>query len=251
MPLINLLSIATPMNIFRLNLLAILILLPPSLLAEEDIQPSADNNILMLDQPQTGYIADQFYVPLRGSPCGQCKIIHKGLKSGTEFTVLGRQGEWSLVTTQSGYEGWIRSQHISDRQIARVSLKQREAEIAELQQQNQQLQKDIQRLLTADKNLRDSLATMRAQRTSMSKELANIKAISARELSLHDQNQVLVKQNHMLQEERDVLRTNVDDLKDNKRNESFMYGGLAVFLGAVLAAIIPRIRGRRRLSEWH
>jgi len=238
------------MKLFQLNLLATLLLLSTNLVAEVASEESADTETLMLDQPQTGYISDQFYVPLRGSPCAQCKIIHKGLKSGTEFTVLGRQGEWSLVTTQSGYEGWIRSQHISDRQIARVSLKQREAEIAQLQQQNQQLQKDIQRLLTADKDLRESVATMRAQRTAMSKELANIKAISAKELSLHDQNQVLVKQNHLLQEERDVLRVNVDDLRDNQRNESFMYGGLAVFLGAVLAAIIPRIRGRRRLSEW-
>lgn len=238
------------MKLFQLNLLATLLLLSTNLVAEVASEKSADTEILMLDQPQTGYISDQFYVPLRGSPCGQCKIIHKGLKSGTEFTILGRQGEWSLVTTQSGYEGWIRSQHISERQIARVSLQQKEAEIAQLQQQNQQLQKDIQRLLTADKDLRESVATMRAQRTAMSKELANIKAISAKELSLHDQNQVLVKQNHLLQEERDVLRTNVDDLRDNQRNESFMYGGLAVFLGAVLAAIIPRIRGRRRLSEW-
>jgi SH3 domain protein len=238
------------MKLFQLNLLATLLLLSTNLVAEVASEESADTETLMLDQPQTGYISDQFYVPLRGSPCGQCKIIHKGLKSGTEFTILGRQGEWSLVTTQSGYEGWIRSQHISERQIARVSLQQKEAEIAQLQQQNQQLQKDIQRLLTADKDLRESVATMRAQRTAMSKELANIKAISAKELSLHDQNQVLVKQNHLLQEERDVLRTNVDDLRDNQRNESFMYGGLAVFLGAVLAAIIPRIRGRRRLSEW-
>lgn len=238
------------MKLFQLNLLATLLLLSTNLVAEVASEESADTEILMLDQPQTGYISDQFYVPLRGSPCGQCKIIHKGLKSGTEFTILGRQGEWSLVTTQSGYEGWIRSQHISERQIARVSLQQKQAEIAQLQQQNQQLQKDIQRLLKADKDLRESVATMRAQRTAMSKELANIKAISAKELSLHDQNQVLVKQNHLLQEERDVLRTNVDDLRDNQRNESFMYGGLAVFLGAVLAAIIPRIRGRRRLSEW-
>lgn len=238
------------MKLFQLNLLATLLLLSTNLVAEVASEESADTEILMLDQPQTGYISDQFYVPLRGSPCGQCKIIHKGLKSGTAFIILGRQGEWSLVTTQSGYEGWIRSQHISERQIARVSLQQKQAEIAQLQQQNQQLQKDIQRLLKADKDLRESVATMRAQRTAMSKELANIKAISAKELSLHDQNQVLVKQNHLLQEERDVLRTNVDDLRDNQRNESFMYGGLAVFLGAVLAAIIPRIRGRRRLSEW-
>ena len=84
----------------------------------------------------------------------------------------------------------------------------------------------------------------------MAKELTTIKNISAKELTLHEQNQILVKHNHLLQEERDVLRANVDDLRDNKRNESFLYGGFVAFLGALLAAIIPRIRRRKRLSEW-
>ena len=60
-----------------------------------------------------------------------------------------------------------------------------------------------------------------------------------------------MKHNHKLQEEMDVLRANLDDLRDNKRNQSFLYGGFVAFLGAVLAAIVPRLRGRKRLSEWH
>jgi SH3 domain protein len=55
----------------------------------------------------------------------------------------------------------------------------------------------------------------------------------------------------MLQEERDVLHANVDDLQNNTGNQSLLYGGFLVFIGAILAAIIPRVRGRKRLSEWH
>ena len=50
----------------------------------------------------------------------------------------------------------------------------------------------------------------------------------------------------MLQEERDVLRANVDDLQNNTSNQSFLYGGFLVFIGAILAAIIPR-RGQAPL----
>jgi SH3 domain protein len=88
-------------------------------------------------------------------------------------------------------------------------------------------------------------------RKKLSKELTDIKLVSSKEIALNEQNQLLVKHNHMLQEERDVLRANVDDLQNNTKNQSFLYGGLLVFLGAILTAIIPRIRGRKRLSEWH
>ena len=91
---------------------------------------------------------------------------------------------------------------------------------------------------------------MEADHKALSKKLASLKLISSKEIALNEQNQVLVKHNHMLQEERDVLRANVDDLENEKRNESFLYGGFVTFLGAILAALIPRLRGRRRLSEW-
>ena len=33
-------------------------------------------------------------------------------------------------------------------------------------------------------------------------------------------------------------------------NESFLYGGITVFLGALLVVLIPKLRGRKRFSEW-
>jgi SH3 domain protein len=100
-------------------------------------------------------------------------------------------------------------------------------------------------------NLRAQIAEIEFDRKKLSEELAGIKLVSSKEIALNEQNQMLVKHNHMLQEERDVLRANVDDLQKNTKNQSFLYGGFLVFLGAILVAIIPRVRGRKRLSEWH
>jgi SH3 domain protein len=54
----------------------------------------------------------------------------------------------------------------------------------------------------------------------------------------------------MLQGENDVLKANFDDLQKDMRNESFLYGGFTVFLGAILVVLIPKLRGRKRFSEW-
>ena len=230
----------------KLNILAALLLTATVIIAEETDEP-----ITELATPEIGYISDQFYVPLRSSPCPTCKIVHKGLKSGTKLSVLGEEEEWSLVTTESGYRGWVRSQHLTNEPVAREMLEESLFKINSLRSTNAQLELDMQNSFELVESLRASINELTASRNSLSKELANIKSISSKGIILDEQNQLLVKHNHMLQEQRDVLRTNVDDLQKNKHNQTMLYGGFLVLLGAILAAIIPRLRGRKRLSGWH
>lgn len=231
--------------------LFILLFLSLPIYAEELEPIETTTETQLLEEPKTGYISDRIYVPLRGSPCPECRIINKGLVSGTQLTILGSRENWSLVTTPKGQEGWIRTQHISASPIARDILAIESKKVSELQEQNLILQQDANRSSLLISDLRKSLAEMQSERSKISQELANIKSLSANELAINEQNQVLIKHNHKLQEERDVLRSNLDDLRDNKRNESFLYGGFVAFLGAILTAIIPRIRPKKRLSEWH
>ena len=235
-----------PMFNSKLTIVVGLIVTAAVTVAEETNEPTTE-----LATPEIGYISDQFYVPLRSSPCPTCKIVHKGLKSGTKLSVLGEEEEWTLVTTESGYRGWVRSQHLSSEPVAREMLEESLFTINSLRSTNNQLELDMQNSFELVESLRASINELKASRKSLSKELANIKSISSKGIVLDEQNQLLVKHNHMLQEERDVLRTNVDDLQNNEHNESMLYGGFLVLLGSILAAIIPRLRGRKRLSGWH
>lgn len=219
-------------------------------MAEDGEQASENIESTKLLEPQVAFVSDQFYVPLRSSPCPTCKIVHKGLKSGTKLSVLGHQDNWSLITTDSGYRGWIRTQHITYNEIARATLAKSEIVVADIKRKNRRLEEDMQNSFELIETLRKNIGILEADHKALSKKLASLKLISSKEIALNEQNQVLVKHNHMLQEERDVLRANVDDLENEKRNESFLYGGFVTFLGAILAALIPRLRGRRRLSEW-
>jgi SH3 domain protein len=238
----------TLMNHLIARVVFVLCMLTLSVVAEESEQPIVDATMLL--QPELGFISDQFYVPLRSSPCSSCKIVHKGLKSGTQLSVLGHKDIWSLVTTNSGYRGWIRNQHISSEPIARSVLDANAKKIIQLKNENQRLEQDMQHSFELVQSLRQTINKLETDHKALSKELAALKLISSKEIALNDQNQVLVKHNHLLQEERDVLRADVNDLQSNKRNESFLYGGFVTFLGAILAALIPRLRGRKRLSEW-
>ena len=111
-------------------------------------------------------------------------------------------------------------------------------------------QRIVSELSQASKAVRGELDSSQDNQKSLATELAEIREISADAITLSEQNQQLVKNNHMLQRENDSLKANVDDLQKDQRNESFLYGGLTVFLGAILVILIPKLRGRKRFSEW-
>ena len=115
---------------------------------------------------------------------------------------------------------------------------------------NSKLENILSDLRKQSKSLRGELNSTVGSKENLVNELAAIKAISSDAIALNDQNQELAKQNHMLQRENDVLKANLNVLQKDKRNQSFLYGGLTVFLGAILVVLIPKLRGRKRFSEW-
>ena len=203
-----------------------------------------------LDVPLQRYIADEFYVPLRETPCRRCKIVHRGIKSGTAVKLIGKNENWALVLTEKGVEGWMELQHLTAQPIARVALNANQAKLDKLVRRNDQLEQIMAELRQQSKVLRGKLDSTEGSKENLAAELASIKEISSDVIALNEQNQSLVKQNHMLQRNFDVLKANFDNLQSDKRNESFLYGGLTVFLGAILVVLIPKLRGRKRFSEW-
>jgi len=201
-------------------------------------------------QNKSVWVSDEFLVPLRSTPCARCTIVHRGLKSGTQLRLLEVVDGWGHLVTSSGTEGWMEEQYLVDQPIARIRVEAQQKELAALKKRNSELVKMLGELNEASKAVRGELDSSQANQQNLASELAEIREISSDSIALSEQNQQLVKNNHMLQRENDSLKANVDDLQKDQRNESFLYGGLTVFLGAILVILIPKLRGRKRFSEW-
>lgn len=201
-------------------------------------------------QEQTRYVSDVFTVPLRESPCSRCKIIHWGIQTGTKMRLLEVKEGWGHVITSKGLEGWMEEQYLVEQPIARIRLAQNQDEMTRLKNRNAELEQVMRELREQSNALRGKLDSSEGRKENLAQELAHIKEISSDALALNRQNQELVKQNHLLQQDNDVLKANIDDLQKDQRNESFLYGGLTVFLGAILVVLIPKLRSRKRFSEW-
>ena len=201
-------------------------------------------------EPRVRYISDEFFVPLRETPCARCKIVHRGIKSGTKIELLDNLDGWGLVSTAKGYKGWMPEQFVVPSPAAKDLLSVSEVENAFVRSENESLLREIASLKQQVRELSDTVSNVEYDKDQISRRLSEVVGISSDPVALNNQNEALVKQNHVLQSNNDVLIADIEILENDRRNQSFLYGGLTVFLGALLAILVPKLRGRKKFSEW-
>jgi SH3 domain protein len=201
-------------------------------------------------QAATAYIIDEVRVSLRASPCRDCPILHQGLKSGARLEVSGSSDGWSRVTTADGVEGWVPSRYLTDQPIAREQLEALRQDLDRLRAENGALR---ERLGQADGAAAPQPGAIGAlsEAAGLGGGFAAGATAAGDGSPLHAQNQELLKNNRILQSEVDVLRARLEQLESSELQRWFFYGGLLVALGALLSAVLPRLKPKRRgYSEW-
>lgn len=206
---------------------------------------------LCLYAEETRYISDELRVPMRKSACGTCTIVHRGLVAGTKLTLIEIENDWARVTTSSDLTGWIPAQYLVEKPIAKDRLNAAEANTRVMSEENAELKNKLSSL----EQIHDETATQNIElvehTSELESELLTIKKVSANAIALQEQNENLIKQNRILQSEVDVLTASRDQLTSDISQKWFLYGGITVFLGALLAVLLPQLRRpRKRFSEW-
>ncbi|MGS2724547.1 TIGR04211 family SH3 domain-containing protein [Porticoccus sp. GXU_MW_L64] len=206
-------------------------------------------NLAQEAQP-TRYITDDFRADLRSIPSNRGKIINY-LRAGTQLSVLEANDDgWSHIRTSRGTEGWLLSRYLVEQPVAKTRIVGIEQRNQQLLQQSNQFKQNLQEKDAQIKQLQDQLAQLDNRNTSAQRELTEIKTISANHIALNDQNQQLLTMKSELESELDSLKAMNDQLENDQRYRWFLYGALAVLLGAALAIIIPQLKRKRRFSEW-
>ena len=206
-------------------------------------------------EAQERYISDLLYVPLRSGIGNQYRIIHGGLPSGTRLELLreeqAQDGEtWSLVRTQEGEEGWIRSQFLLDEPTAAMKLAAIERRNRELSEKNQQWQERLNQLQNESGEAEQKLAKLRDNYQELQYTHEELQAIASDSVELHEQHQNLSENYQMLQTRYDVIQADNDRLKRERRYQDWVFGGGLLLAGVLLSLILQAIGKRRRHSEW-
>ena len=195
------------------------------------------------------YISDVLNVPLRSGPSTAHRIIHRGLPSGTQLTVLATDEEagFTQIRTAGGMEGWVRSQHLIGQPIARVKLAAAEKRLKDLKGKIDKEREARATIQAKHKETEDTNKTLNSKVESLANELAELKIVSADPIKEHARNVELIQQNARLVGEVDELSSKTKRLEENVQLQWLLYGGALVLIGLILGVVI-KTRPRQQAS---
>ncbi len=230
--------------------------------AEENTEQNAEESISAeavteTAEPQTyteevRYIKDTLYVPLRSGDSSGHRVVHKGLKSGSQVMLLQSNKEtgYSLVRTTRGTEGWLRSQYLLEQPTAALLLKQAEKTIQQLSSKAGPMS---EKLITAEKknqSLDREIKKLTRENNSLTKELARIKNLSSNVVELDQENKELLKDSELKKDKLDSIKAENQRLEDRLKHEGFINGALAVLLGIIATLVIQYLIKSGRRNDW-
>lgn len=198
---------------------------------------------------ETQYVSDDLVITMRTGQGNQYEIL-KTLSSGTKLDVLEQtETGYSKVRTESGQEGWIRTQYLTKEPIAAVKLQRAEAKIAKLNEKMATLQEELN-TLRKDKTQLDSTYTkLRDEHQTTAKELQTLSQIASRPKQLATENKELRLQYEKINDELVLVKQENQVLKDRSKRNWFLAGAGVIILGMLIGLIIPKFRLRRK-DSW-
>lgn len=204
---------------------------------------------------QDRYVSDVLYVPLRSGMGNQYRIVHQGLPSGTRLELVreaeSEDGEsWSLVRTQGGEEGWVRSQFLLSDPTAALKLERLQQRAGSVGEQNQALENQLSEAREQITQLEEELQEVRERYAALQEEHERLQTVSSDAVSLHQQHKELSENYQMLQTRHDVVQADNERLKRDRRYQDWLFGGGILVAGVLLSLILQAIGKRRRQSEW-
>ncbi|MCY4043604.1 MAG: TIGR04211 family SH3 domain-containing protein [Cellvibrionales bacterium] len=199
------------------------------------------------------YIRDTLHVPVRSGESHQHRILHKGLKSGTQVKVIQHNEEsgWSEIQFYNGQTGWIPTQYLVKEPTSEHKLKAANKQIATLKAD---LGPTGEKLLTLEKEnarLTQSLDSKTADFTRTVTQYDNLKKLSENAIKMEADYQKQLVANENNQIKIDALTIENERLKSELKNNDFIMGAAVLTFGILLAFFLQWLVGRRKKrSEW-
>lgn len=202
-----------------------------------------------LSWAETAYISDKLTVPVRSGPTKGHRILHHGLPAGTKMEILQRDdaSEFVEIVTAGGTKGWIRGQYLTAQPIARDQLRTAKAQIAQLEKNLSREKSALANAKAVGSESSKNSAQLGQQLAETTQELEALQKISQNAVAEHTENQKLKELNSRLRDELEDINEERDQLRSNVQQRWLMIGGGLTLLGFLLGILL---KARPRRSAW-
>ena len=200
---------------------------------------------------ESRYVTDIIYVPMRAGPGNQFRIIHRGLKTGTELTLLEQEAGNGFSKIKNGdQEGFVRTQYLASdvpamRLLPGVQEKAKKS-VAESQALRQELSVREGQL----QELTSQLSGTEEQLSEQKMEMRRVQEITADPMAIDRRNKQLIEENQQLKNQVQVLQAENNQLVRDSSIKWYLYGGGTILLGIILGLFLPMLRVRKKPSDW-
>ncbi len=200
----------------------------------------------------TVYIRDVIYVPLRGGQSSEHRILHQGIRSGTELDRLevNEDTGFTLVRTSSGLEGWIQNQYLVTEPIARDRLESMQQRLESLQSANTDAETQLESELRNRQTANERIDQLEQERQTLNQELSRITTLAADVINIDARNVELQQELETLNQQIDDLTLMNANLQDETNQTWYMIGAATIFVGMLFGVWFGRQMFGRRDTGW-
>ena len=201
---------------------------------------------------QAQYVKDVVFVPLRSGPSSKHRILHKGLKSGTKVQLVSAEETDGFlnVQTERGLVGWLPKHYLSGSPTAALLLVGAQNKLQRFETENTALTKETRAQAASLRKLKKSALISETAKQQVTMELHRIRSISSGAIELDEKYQSLLENYELLQTTNDTLNAENQGLKSERQFSYMFYGAMLVIIGMLMAVILPRLKMKKRHSEW-
>ncbi len=208
--------------------------------------------MLLISSPvhaKTGYVSDQLKVPLRSGASNGHRIL-KFLRSGTAFTVMDTDGDFTKVKVGGDKTGWLLTKDIMSIPSGRDRLAAANKKFAKSGQQIKDLKSKVAELRSEIRQLKNEKGALKSERTNLSNSLDDLKITAANPVALSKKNKLLKKELEKARANESMLDKDNQQLRSNVAQEWFVIGGAVAIGSLILGLILTRINWRRKRDSW-
>lgn len=198
---------------------------------------------------KTQYVTDVLYITLRSGPGDEFKVL-KAMKTGTKLEVVEENDDgYSLVTTETGEEGWARTKYLVDEPVAMLELIALQSNMDAIKKEYDELKQKSATSREKIKELEKDRKRLESTNANLANENAKMKTISAKPMELSKHNEELKAANESNESQIASLEEENRKYKENTARDWFLAGGGVLVLGLIIGLILPSIRWGKN-KDW-
>jgi SH3 domain protein len=197
-----------------------------------------------------GWIGDTVFVPVRSGAGSGFRIVHRGLRTGTQVEIVDfpEGAEWAQIR-MGEIEGFINAQYLVRTPPAMIRLEQLERQHEQLRQQLADARQQVTTLTGERDQLTAENRRLSGDLSTQNQEVSRLQDVAADPIRLDRANRELNEELSRLRTELNTVHAENAMLRSDRTSSMWLVGA-SILIGGWLIGWLMRSRSSRARSSW-